>query len=824
MTDATTDAPTSERVRRRRSTQAPRRSLAPLKRGGFAASALLAIGGVAVALAVQPYDPWLPLGLCVALAAVSCRWPSAGIVIALALLPVADLTTWTGMPFLTESDLVVMSAVAGIALRYAVFLPPSSQDLPPSGAYVILISVLLASYALSTLGQLVPFPQLDIRLLAGFGSPFNGLRLAKGAVLGVLLLACVRAEMSARQAVACRAVQIGVLCGTVAVALAALWERLVFVGFTEFAAEYRTTATFWEMHIGGAQLDGWLALASPFVLSWLLRNRNPVVAVLLAIASALILYATLTTFSRGLFAAVALELVILVLLAFGRDAAEGTRQETVRPLLAVVALIVLLGQSAFTVFASGGYRGMLAILASAGLTFYAAPALSRLTIAQGLVVATAGAVTGLGTGMLFVDVPKAIYVAFGMAWIAGAVLVTLSHWRPGAIGLRALAGVAAVAPALIAPQVTAYWHGEAASSEIWLAGAIALSPLVMCRLRKPSFWASTLPANAVAAIGLVGLGAVTAIGQSYFAGTRFATVSQDMAGRTVHWGRGLSLLSTPGEWFIGIGTGRYADKYYWESRDQFLPGSFSLVSGPRGAALSLSPASTPVGWGEIFRVTQRVDADVQGPIRLDVRARVPEGPGALPVLHAQVCRQWLLYNAACLVAQVRLQAGEHDHAVTMGGALGEDSVWGMPIPTQFAMGLDSVGRSAEIVSIRLSDGNGRPLLRNSQFEQGMAWWHFSSERIHLPYHAKNLWLHALIEQGIVGLIAISLFGGLAVLWLAVGPGKSHPLAPACLAALLGFGIVGAFDSLIDAPRLGLMFVFVGGFALSLRGSPPEPTS
>ena len=819
MTDAAADAPTDERVRRRRS-QRPRRSTLPLRRAGFVAGAAIALAGLALALAIQPYDPWLPLVVCAGLAAAASRWPGAGIAIALTLLPVADLTAWTGMFFATESDLVVLSVVAGIAARYAVATPSVSAELPPSGTYLVLAGLLLASYASSTIPGLIPFPPLDVRALAGFGSPYNGVRVAKGALLGALLLACFRGTVAAQPAIAWRSLQVGLVGGTTAVALAALWERVAFVGLTEFAADYRTTATFWEMHVGGAQLDGWLALTLPFALWALLRSRSPVAALGLAAANALILYATLTTFSRGLFVAVGVEVLLLVLLAFRRTPGDASGRADGHPLLAVVLFVLLLGHPAFAVFAAGGYRGLLALLASGGLAFVAAPLLSRLTIAQGVLAVGVGALTGFAAGLLFVDLPKAIYVIFALAFGAGGVLVGVLARRSASRGWLMLAGVATAIPPMIAPQVAAYWSGQSASGEVWLAGVIALSPLVLCRLRRPVFWESTLPANAVAAIALVGLGAVAAIGQSYYAGSRFSTVSQDMADRTVHWRRGLSLVSSPKDWLIGIGTGRYAEAYYWNAQDQFLPGTFTLKTGEGGNTLALGSASAPVGWGAIFRITQRIDPRADGPLRLDLRARVTDADGAAPVFHAQVCRQWLLYNEECVFGQIALQPGERDYTLALPGSLGDPSVWGIARPAQFAMGLDSVGRSAEVVSVQLADAAGRPLLENGQFVRGMAWWFFSSERIHLPYHAKNLWLHALIEQGMLGLLAVTLFGGLAVLWVAAGPGRSHPLAPACLAGLLGFGIVGAFDSLVDAPRLALMFVLLGGLALSLRGSPP----
>ena len=36
----------------------------------------------------------------------------------------------------------------------------------------------------------------------------------------------------------------------------ALWERAVYTALLDFSSDYRTTGSFWEMHVGGAALDG----------------------------------------------------------------------------------------------------------------------------------------------------------------------------------------------------------------------------------------------------------------------------------------------------------------------------------------------------------------------------------------------------------------------------------------------------------------------------------------------------------------------------------------------------------------------------------------
>jgi hypothetical protein len=67
------------------------------------------------------------------------------------------------------------------------------------------------------------------------------------------------------------------------------------------------------------------------------------------------------------------------------------------------------------------------------------------------------------------------------------------------------------------------------------------------------------------------------------------------------------------------------------------------------------------------------------------------------------------------------------------------------------------------------------------------------------------------------------------LWrLTAGHARDHPLAPATAAALVGFLVVGLFDSLLDMPRVAFAFYLLLGAALVLpaaanasrKASPP----
>lgn len=87
-------------------------------------------------------------------------------------------------------------------------------------------------------------------------------------------------------------------------------------------------------------------------------------------------------------------------------------------------------------------------------------------------------------------------------------------------------------------------------------------------------------------------------------------------------------------------------------------------------------------------------------------------------------------------------------------------------------------------------------------------------------------MNVLFDQGSVGLLLFSAML-LAALWrVSVGTAKDHPLAPGIGGGLVGFVLVGLFDSLVDVPRLAFVFyvVLLLGLTLRLATGPRSPAS
>jgi len=132
-------------------------------------------------------------------------------------------------------------------------------------------------------------------------------------------------------------------------------------------------------------------------------------------------------------------------------------------------------------------------------------------------------------------------------------------------------------------------------------------------------------------------------------------------------------------------------------------------------------------------------------------------------------------------------------------------------PVQFSLYNPAPGTVVEVDNVRLLDARGQDLLRNGDFSNGGDFWFFKSGD-HLFWHAKNLWVHLLFEQGWLGAMLFGLIMILALVRLMRAVGRGGLEATVLLAAMGAWAVVGVVDSLVDAPRLAMLvygLLFIG---------------
>ena len=261
--------------------------------------------------------------------------PGVWLFVVPACLPFLNFWPWTGWQVFDEFDLLLLGALAAGYTRLAwesrsALMAGARGPTLTHRSWVRLLLTLITVAAIASLVKgLVAAGVFE----AGFNwtlasqqamayeSPLNGLRIFKSVGFAVLFYPLLGRE-TRTPGDAARAQAYfgnGMLVGLAIVTLVSLWERAAYPGLLEFSTRYRTTALFWEMHVGGAAIDGYLAVATPF-LGWALwSTRRPAVWVALSVLAILTCYAVLTSFSRGVYLAVGAPLIVLALFAIFRQ-------------------------------------------------------------------------------------------------------------------------------------------------------------------------------------------------------------------------------------------------------------------------------------------------------------------------------------------------------------------------------------------------------------------------------------------------------------------------------------------------------------------------
>ncbi len=779
-----------------------------------------------------------------------------------ALVPAIGFAPWTGWITFEELDLLVLAVAAGGYAALALTVPAQK---PVPWRYRTLrwraaVRVLMAVFALSVfIAVWRGFQQaggLQFGFWQGFQEPMNSLRAGKSFALVLLLLPLWQKASDLRPSSVQRLSRAAWVLVLVTTSLGALWERWVYTGLLDFSTDYRTTSLFWEMNVGGASLDGALALSLPFALLWAMRERHPLRFVAALAVLLLAFYASLTTFSRGVYLAVPVGLGLCALLwavqrrgGLDRPRHEGPATYVFPgaggqvPLGWSAGVIAGTAVAAWVLFGAGGYRAMLALAGSVAVLL-AIPA-SRAAWPRGqqrallLLSPLPALLLAFGGGLLIDLVPKIAYVIDGAVVVLGLALGWL--WRGGLTQPAQAFALAVVWMGTLAGAglVAVHWGGGRDLGPIaavltvlaiaWI--ATQWSPRVGADLRTAGWrirglvWTACLLACAV----------VAALGGGAYIGQRMSTGQQDLEGRLEHWRIGLGLLKTMDEWLLGKGSGRFPASFANGGPFDQRVGDYHLNPAPAELPASGLPGMEPfprptvtltsglhqMGNGEMFRLSQRVPA-VAGEVAATVVLRTQFRTR----LRVEVCEKFLLYALRCVDRETDVQPmdGAWQTVVLKLGQTPADFGGSLWAPRRLVASVTQNWRGGvlEIASVSMADTVHGPLLQNGDFNEGLARWFFTSDRNHMPFHMKSLPAHVLFERGLFGL---ALWSSLlvTVLWRCTfGAGRRHPLAPAVVGGLAAFFIVGLFDSLIDAPRIAFLFYALMALGLGLRTPSRRP--
>ena len=346
----------------------------------------VAVFCLAAGAALAAHHPLLPLAALAAftLWCIAVAWrPGIWLFVVPALLPLLNFAPWTGWVAFEEFDLLLLGVAAG---GYAHLLLASQAEhdkpAPLSRQRAVFIGLAAVSAALgltallrgvaaaTTTAATPAAGDLWFGWFQGYTDPLNSWRVFKSLLHAALLWPLLRREVQRDAATAVRHLAAGMLAGLAVVTLAVVSERSAYPGLWNFSSRYRTTALFWEMHVGGAAIDAYLALATPFVAWALWVARTPLRWAVAAALALLTGYACLTTFSRGVYAAVAGPLLLLGWLLASRHVGIEVRAAVLRA-LSIGALVLCLATGMALAFDSGGYAAAGLLLLGLGLLLLA---------------------------------------------------------------------------------------------------------------------------------------------------------------------------------------------------------------------------------------------------------------------------------------------------------------------------------------------------------------------------------------------------------------------------------------------------------------------
>jgi hypothetical protein len=240
--------------------------------------------------------------------AVVARWPGAWVLALPACLPVLNFSPWTGWVGIDELDLFLLATYAGAYTRLA--LRPHVQA-PSVGRLEALALVGVVAVVATGAWRAIADAAAPLSWFQGQADALNTVRVAKSFAHALLLWPLARSEWHADAQRASRRFAQGMVIGATALTCAVLWERAAMPGLFDLAAPYRTVGLFWEMHVGGAAIDAYVVLATPFVAWALWSARGRWHWLCAAVLCVLWAYAVFTTFSRGAYVGAAVGLLIL---------------------------------------------------------------------------------------------------------------------------------------------------------------------------------------------------------------------------------------------------------------------------------------------------------------------------------------------------------------------------------------------------------------------------------------------------------------------------------------------------------------------------------
>lgn len=330
---------------------------------------------------------------------------------------------------------------------------------------------------------------------------------------------------------------------------------------------------------------------------------------------------------------------------------------------------------------------------------------------------------------------------------------------------------------------------------------VLLALLLGLRLRHQ---VPSLPRLA-AAVALTALAIAVAVPilQSPFARDRMARAGTDLETRKAHWADAVDMRDP--DWattVFGMGLGRYPETHYWRSTES-KAATCRLASEVGNNFLRLG-GGDPIYLEQFVAITPKQDYVFS----LKVRSEHPNAR-----LTVSICEKWLLTSAHCVMQNVDIAGMKGWQTIEVhlqSGDIGGEP-WFAARPVKLSLFNSGSNTAVDVDNLRLHKGVENSLLDNGEFSWRLDRWFFSVDN-DKPWHAWSLPVQILFDQGWFGAIAFGLFTLVAIRHASRRAWNGDPYAGALLGSTLGFLIIASMGSLIDSPRLLLLFLLLAWLA------------
>ncbi len=784
---------------------------------------LFVIGGCgAASIGLLLHHPMIGFGLVASYIAVALFCyvkPFVALVTVLAVFPWFSFAPWTGWLVFEEFDILLLVFIAAVCFRQLLQPLPTLQS-PDRADYRLnnkgffLLFAFFAIGAFSVWHGLAQAGDFSWRFFTNYQTAENALRTGKSLLLAPLFIVAWYALARSSRHKLYLALVYGMSIGLAVAVFGCIYERYIFTGLTNMSTDYRTTAWFWEMHLGGAALDAYLAVTIPFALALWPIAKPHWARGLLILFYTLILYAVITTFSRAVYAAVPLAICVLLLATQRQAHAVGRHIIKVKVLL-VFALLAAVGT--FYVFPEGGYRVALAYVAGLSLVYCSWPFLNSITYRVWFSVMALGLVL-IWPLLNSASIEKMPYVIFLFSSLAAFATFVWAYFREKRPPMTLIILLIVVTLSVI-PSISHYWNTSQVYSQTLAVVVLVYVLFTLFYLLCKKAHLFKVPLNFAEAMGGAALMFITTMVCAMFMSSsyidqRFSSVDRDLLGRFGHWKQAADIQNKIGDIWAGGGAGSFVNATYWYGPEAERISSFRLVQEGANSALFLHTGNHLHGYGEVLRITQQVFTPVGRPT-LTFRAKSTKDTS----LGAELCEKQLLYHGSCIRGSVKITVGEEweNYQIKFDRDELKTTDWSQLRHLMFMLYVGTPDTKVLLDDVQLEDEHGRSMIKNGTFSQDMAFWFFTSDRNHMPYHLKNLLMHVFFEQGFIGLAATLLLSGYVVARSLFGRSQQHPLAPAAAAAIIGLMVIGFFDSVVDGARMAWMFqlLLILGASLNL---------